>query len=218
MPEPKVTRVAIYARVSTKDQHCKNQIDVLTQWCERQGHRITKVYTDAGISGSKRRDKRPALDAALKDAARSEFDLLAAFAVDRLGRSTVDLLQTLESLHEAGVDLFLHAQAIDTRTSTGKALFTMLSLFGELERAMLIERVNAGLARAKSQGKKLGRPSIAPDMRERIRAWASQGLSQVAIAKLSGASRATVQRALRPLPTCGRNLALGQEEAIAATG
>src|SRR5690348_13475914 len=134
--DTKATRVAIYARVSTKDQHCTNQIDVLTQWCERQGHCITKVYTDAGISGSKRRDKRPGLDAALKDAARSEYDLLAAFAVDRLGRSTVDLLQTLETLHEAGVDLFLHVQAIDTRTSTGKALFTMLSLFGELERAM----------------------------------------------------------------------------------
>src|SRR5688572_4681622 len=169
MADPKATRVAIYARVSTKDQHCANQIDVLTQWCQRQGHRITKVYTDAGISGTKRRDKRPGLDAALKDAARAEYDLLAAFAVDRLGRSTVDLLQTLETLHEANVDLFLQAQAIDTRTSTGKALFTMLSLFGELERSMLIERVNAGLARARTEGKQLGRPPLSPHIVERIR-------------------------------------------------
>ena len=218
MNEPKATRVAIYARVSTKDQHCTNQIDVLTQWCERQGHRITKVYVDAGISGTTRRDKRPGLDAALKDAARAEYDLLAAFAVDRLGRSTVDLLQTLETLHEADVDLFLHAQAIDTRTSTGKALFTMLSLFGELERAMLIERVNAGLARAKSQGKKLGRPSIAPELTQRIRAWAAQGLSQVAIAKLSGASRATVQRALKSQAARARTRDHVYDEAIAVAG
>lgn len=197
MTDSKTTRVAIYARVSTKDQHCTNQIDVLTQWCQRQGHRITKVYTDAGISGSKRRDARPGLDAALKDASRSEYDLLAAFAVDRLGRSTVDLLQTLEMLHEAGVDLFLHAQAIDTRTSTGKALFTMLSLFGELERAMLIERVNAGLARARSQGKKLGRPSLDEAVTMRIRILAAGGYSQVKIAQETGASRASVQRALK---------------------
>jgi DNA invertase Pin-like site-specific DNA recombinase len=217
MSEPKEIRVAIYARVSTKDQHCTNQIAVLTQWCQRQGHRITKVYTDAGISGTKRRSKRPGLDAALKDAARAEYDLLAAFAVDRLGRSTVDLLQTLETLHEARVDLFLHAQAIDTRTSTGKALFTMLSLFGELERAMLIERVNAGLARAKSQGKRLGRPTIAPELAKRITAWAAQGLSQVAIAKLAGASRATVQRVLSARSSGSRNGAHGSEGVINAT-
>jgi DNA invertase Pin-like site-specific DNA recombinase len=210
--ESKTTRVAIYVRVSTKDQHCTNQIDVLTQWCERQGHRITKVYTDAGVSGSKRRDKRPGLDAALKDAARAEYDLLAAFAVDRLGRSTVDLLQTLESLHQAGVNLFLHAQAIDTRTSTGKALFTMLSLFGELERAMLIERVNAGLARAKSQGKKLGRPSLDANVTRKIQFLAANGCSQAQIARETGASRASVQRLIKSPRQ------LGHDEAISAAG
>ena len=214
MADSKVTRVAIYARMSTKDQHCANQINVLTQWCQRQGHRITTVYTDDGISGSKRRDKRPGLDAALKDAARAEYDLLAAFAVDRLGRSTVDLLQTLETLHEAHVDLFLHAQAIDTRTSTGKALFTMLSLFGELERAMLIERVNAGLARAKSQGKKLGRPTITPTVTDHIRSLATAGLSQVIIAKQTGASRASVQRVLK----AKRRGEATHSEAMSATG
>lgn len=208
MNDSKATRVAIYARVSTKDQHCTNQIEVLTKWCQRQGHRITKVYTDAGISGSKRRDARPGLDAALKDASRSEYDLLAAFAVDRLGRSTVDLLQTLETLHEARVDLFLHAQAIDTRTSTGKALFTMLSLFGELERAMLIERVNAGLARARSQGKKLGRPHLDATVTARIRRLAAAGVSQVKIASETGASRASVQRALKPSSEAGVSDAL----------
>jgi DNA invertase Pin-like site-specific DNA recombinase len=197
MTEVKQTRVAIYARVSTKDQHCANQIDVLTEWCQRQGHRITNVYTDEGISGSKRRDKRPGLDSALKDAARSEYDLLAAFAVDRLGRSTVDLLQTLESLHEARVDLYLYAQAIDTRTSTGRALFTMLSLFGELERAMLIERVNAGLARARSQGVKLGRPRLDTKVNDRIRLLAVDGWSKAQIARETGASRASVLRTLR---------------------
>jgi DNA invertase Pin-like site-specific DNA recombinase len=214
MADSKATRVAIYARVSTKDQHCKNQIDVLTQWCERQGHRVTKVYTDAGISGTKRRDKRPGLDAALKDAARAEYDLLAAFAVDRLGRSTVDLLQTLETLHAAGVDLFLHAQAIDTRTSTGRALFTMLSLFGELERAMLIERVNAGLARARSQGKKLGRPTIEAAITEHIHSLATAGLSQVAIATRTGASRASVQRILKTRRSGGA----GQSDEMSVTG
>jgi len=198
-----MTRVAIYARVSTKDQHCQNQIDVLTQWCQRQGHRITKIYLDEGISGAKRRDKRPGLDAALKDAARAEYDLLAAFAVDRLGRSTIDLLQTLETLHEADVNLFLHVQAIDTRTSTGKALFTMLSLFGELERSMLIERVAAGMARARSEGKRIGRPVIEPIVIERIRQLAAAGLSQTAIAEKTGTSRASVQRALKSCSGAG---------------
>lgn len=218
MNEPKATRVAIYARVSTKDQHCTNQIDVLTQWCQRQGHSITNVYVDTGISGSERRDKRSGLNAALKDAARSEYDLLAAFAVDRLGRSTVDLLQTLETLHEAGVDLFLHAQVIDTRTSTGKALFTMLSLFGELERAMLIERVNAGLARARSQGKKLGRPALAQEVTTRIRKMAATGLSQVHIARETGLSRASVQRALKSASTPMVARVVDHEDAMSANG
>jgi DNA invertase Pin-like site-specific DNA recombinase len=218
MHETKQTRVAIYARVSTKDQHCANQIDVLTQWCERQGHRITKVYTDAGISGTKRRDKRPGLDAALKDAARAEYDLLAAFAVDRLGRSTIDLLQTLETLHEAHVDLFLHAQAIDTRSSTGKALFTMLSLFGELERAMLIERVNAGLARARSQGVRLGRPRIDVKITDRIRLLAIDGWANAKIARETGASRATVLRTLRSASDSEVTRKRQLDDAMSATG
>src|SRR4051812_5781063 len=110
-------RVALYLRVSTTGQTVGNQRLELEAWAERAGHEVTAVYADEGISGAKGRDRRPEFDKMLKDAVRRRFDLLAAWSVDRLGRSLPDLVNALKELHEAGVGLFLHQQGLDTTTA-----------------------------------------------------------------------------------------------------
>jgi DNA invertase Pin-like site-specific DNA recombinase len=153
-------RAVLYLRVSTIEQTTANQERELQSVAERMGWQIAKVYRDHGISGAKGRDKRPQFDALLKAAARREFDVVMAWSVDRLGRSLQDLVGFLSELHAMRVDLFLHQQGLDTTTPAGKAMFQMLSVFSEFERAMIQERVRAGLARAKSEGKRLGRPPV----------------------------------------------------------
>ena len=120
----------------------------LSAVADRSGWEIWKVYEDAGISGAKGRDQRPGLEAIMKAVNAREFDMVAAWSVDRLGRSLTDLLGILQDLHEKGVDLFLHQQGLDTSTTAGKAVFQMLGVFAEFERGIIRERVNAGLARA----------------------------------------------------------------------
>jgi DNA invertase Pin-like site-specific DNA recombinase len=123
---------------------------------EVHGWRVVEVFEDAGISGAKGRDKRPGLDRLLKAVARRDVDMVAAWSVDRLGRSLIDLLDFLRELHAKGVDLFLHQQGLDTSTPSGRAMF-QLGVFAEFERAMIRERVMAGLSRAKADGIQLGR-------------------------------------------------------------
>src|SRR4051794_21558032 len=145
-------RVAFYIRVSTFKQDTINQHRELAAVAKRSGWHVVQVFEDSGISGSKGRDKRPGLDAMLKAANAREFDLLAAWSVDRLGRSLTDLLCILQALHDKRVDLFLHQQGLDTSTSAGRAMFQMLGVFAEFERGIIRERVNAGLARARANG------------------------------------------------------------------
>ena len=164
---PAPRRVALYARVSTSGQTVANQLEELKAVAQRSGWQIVQIQQDEGISGAKGRAQRPALDALLKCAARREFDMVAAWSVDRLGRSLQDLIGTLAELQALGVDLYLHQQAVDTTTPAGRALFQMMGVFAEFERAMIQERVRAGLQRAREQGKKLGRPKGIPEGRER---------------------------------------------------
>jgi DNA invertase Pin-like site-specific DNA recombinase len=133
------------------------------------GREIVQVYKDHGISGAKGRDKRPAFDRLCRDAAQRKFDLVMAWSVDRLGRSLQDLVGFLSELHALRIDLFLHQQGLDTTTPGGKAMFQMLGVFAEFERSMIQERVRAGLRMAKEEGKKLGRPRLAPDLEKQIR-------------------------------------------------
>src|SRR5215467_14432042 len=140
-------RAAIYLRVSTTEQTTDNQERELRVAAERMGHTIVEVYADNGISGSKGRDKRPAFDRMHKDAARRRFDVVMAWSVDRLGRSLQDLCGFLAELHSLGIELFLHQQGIDTTTPAGKAMFQMMGVFAEFERAVIRERVKAGIAR-----------------------------------------------------------------------
>ena len=150
-------RVAIYLRVSTTEQTTTNQCRELQAVAKRHGWSMVQVFEDAGISGAKGRKDRPALDALVKSVARREVDMVAAWSVDRFGRSLTDLLDFLRELHAKGVDLFLHQQGLDTSTPSGRAMFQMMGVFAEFERAMIRERVLAGLARAKEQGISLGR-------------------------------------------------------------
>src|SRR5215831_8438887 len=146
------TRVALYLRVSTDGQTVANQERELREVADAKGWQIVDVYVDKGISGAKGRDARPRLDRALREAVQGRYEVLASWSVDRLGRSLQDLLHTLGELQGAGRDLYLHRQAIATRTPSGRAMFQMLGVFAEFERAMIQERVRAGLARAKEKG------------------------------------------------------------------
>jgi DNA invertase Pin-like site-specific DNA recombinase len=197
----------LYLRVSTLDQTTANRERELRQVAERAGWQIVHVYKDHGISGAKSRDRRPAFDALHKAAVRREFDVVMAWNVDRLGRSLQDLVGFLGQLHAAGVDLFLHQQGLDTTTPGGKAMFQMLGVFAEFERSIIQERVRAGLRRAVSEGKQLGRPRLAPDLERRIsvalKARKETDDSVRKIAARFGVDPSTVQRISRPLDGTG---------------
>ena len=191
-------RCAIYSRVSTDSQTTENQERELHAIAARAGWEVVNVYRDQGISGAKSRKDRPAFDALCTDAARRRFDIVMAWSVDRLGRSLQDLVTFLSELHALGVDLFLHQQGVDTTTPAGKALFQMMGVFAEFERAMIRERVKSGLERAKAQGQTLGRPSIDPTKEAAIREDLRAGKAGIVkLAGLHGVGVGTVQRIAR---------------------
>jgi DNA invertase Pin-like site-specific DNA recombinase len=142
---PTVKRAALYVRVSTDRQSVENQTRELRQVAERRGWEVAEVYRDAGISGAKGREQRPGLDAPLKDASRRRFDVVMAWAIDRLGRSLIDVLGTIQHLEAVGVDLYLDQQSIDTTTPAGRLLFQLTGAFAEFERSIIRQRVRAGL-------------------------------------------------------------------------
>jgi len=152
-------RTAFYVRVSTGRQTSDNQLEELQRVALLRDWTGNTVYADDGISGAKSRSDRPALDALLKAAVRREFDLVAVWSIDRLGRSLQHLVETVNELHSVGVDLYIHQQALDTSTPAGKLAFSVFGALAEYERELIRERVKAGLERAKRAGTKLGRPS-----------------------------------------------------------
>jgi DNA invertase Pin-like site-specific DNA recombinase len=196
MKTNKAMKVALYLRVSTKGQTVENQRRELEAVAARSGWEVVATYKDAGISGAKGRDKRPGLDRMMRDATRRQFDMIAAWSVDRLGRSLQDLAGTLSELHTLGIGLYLHQQALDTTTPAGKAMFQMMGVFAEFEREMIRERVNAGLARAKADGKRLGRPPVGEATVRRIGELRAEGMGMVKIGKTLGVGTSVVQRVL----------------------
>ena len=149
-------RAAIYARVSTVEQNCNNQVLELRKYVEARGW-TAQEYVDRGVSGSK--DKRPALDALLKDAKRRRFDVLVCWRLDRLGRDLRHLVTMLEELQHVGVAFVSMGEGIDCTTPAGKLQLHILAALAEFERERIRERVMAGLQRARTQGKRLGRPT-----------------------------------------------------------
>lgn len=187
-------RVALYLRVSTTDQTCANQRMILQDTAQRQGWQVVQVYEDAGISGAKGRDHRPAYDQLLKGVVRGEFDMVASYSVDRLGRSLLDLLGFMQELRAKGCDLYLHSQGLDTSTPAGRAMFSLLGTFAEFERELIRERVRAGMARAKANGAVFGRPAVKPEVLDRVRGLRAAGVGIRKTARLAGCGVSTVQR------------------------
>jgi DNA invertase Pin-like site-specific DNA recombinase len=192
-------RAALYVRVSTaaRGQTVENQLQPLQEAATRLGWSIVAVFKDEGISGSQGRQKRPGLDALLKGVSRKEFDIVAAWSVCRLGRSLPDLIGFLNELQAREVDLFLHQQAIDSSTPSGRALFQMLGVFAEFERAMIRDRIMAGLDRARAAGKRLGRPRTTPYNVGRIQRALYEGHGVREIARLLKVSPAKVSQVRR---------------------
>jgi DNA invertase Pin-like site-specific DNA recombinase len=192
MPKPK--RAALYLRVSTDGQTTENQRLALEAVAAHRGWSVVAKYDDNGISGAKGRDKRPGLDALLKDATRGRFDVVMVWAMDRLGRSLADLIDTLRALEAAKVDLYPDQQAIDTTTPAGRMFFHITGAFAEFEREMIRSRVKAGLARARARGVKLGRPKVSPKVENAIRKHLASGDGMLKTAKALGVGSSVVQR------------------------
>lgn len=190
-------RAVIYGRVSTKNQDAQNQTRELRKVARRHGWKITHEYVDHGISGAKGRDQRPEFNEMMKAAVRKEYDVMMAWSVDRLGRSLQHLVGFLDEIHAKGVNLYLHQQGVDTTTPAGKALFQMTGVFAEFERAMIQDRVRAGLERAKAQGKVLGRPKVSKAVERKILKARKQGKGILKIAKEVGCGTGTVQRVVK---------------------
>jgi DNA invertase Pin-like site-specific DNA recombinase len=192
-------RAGIYLRVSRDDQTTENQRLVLERVAGHRGWLITETYEDAGISGAKGREQRPAFDAMLRDAVRRRFDTLMVWSIDRLGRSVLHVANALAELDAAGIRLYCDREGIDSSTPMGRAMIQMASVFGEQERSMLRSRVLAGLERVRQQGKRLGRPKVSPKVENAIRTHLSAGNGILKVAALVGVGSGTVQRVKREM-------------------
>jgi DNA invertase Pin-like site-specific DNA recombinase len=194
----KAKRVAFYLRVSTGSQTVENQRLELAKVAEQRGWTVAEIYSDNGVSGAKGRDKRPAFDRMCKDAIAGKLDMVAAWSVDRLGRSVLHLAQFVNDMQAAGVGLYLHTQGIDSSTPTGRAMLGMCGVFAELEREIIKERIHAGLNRARANGKTLGRKRVSERTEEQIRKIRKDnpGMGIIKIADKVGCGVSVVQRVL----------------------
>ena len=204
-------RAAIYARVSTVDQQPENQLQELRRYVEARGWTGTE-FVDRGVSGAK--DRRPALDALVRDAKRRRFDVLVCWRLDRLGRNLRHLILLLDDLHALNIGFVTLGEGIDTTSPTGRLVLHVLGAISEFERERIRERVMAGLQRTRSQGRRLGRPRLEVAS-ERLQAV--QGLTIRDAAKVLGVPRSTAQRWLTStrrkgrLPLSGRSALNGVE-------
>ena len=211
MTKPK--RVAIYTRVSTDGQSVENKRRELLAVAERRGWLVAQEFSDHGISGAKGRDKRPAFDRMLKAATRCEFDMIAVWSSDRLGRSLSHLVEVLQTIRDTGTGLYIQTQSVDTTTPAGRAMFGMLGIFAEFEREMIVARVNAGLARVSETAKRngyfiskagkrrtrLGRPGAKPEQLAAARLELAKGIGVNKIARLTGLGSGTVRKLKREM-------------------
>lgn len=190
-------RAVIYARVSTPQQTVANQLLELRQAADRMSWTVVSELTDDGISGAKGRDQRPAFDRLFQMVQRKEADVVMAWSIDRLGRSIQHLTSFMTEVQSIGIDLYIHQQAINTATPAGRMVFGIFSALGEYERELIRERINAGLARAKAQGKKLGRPSnVNPSVITSVKMLRERGHSIHTIAKQLRIGVGTTQKIL----------------------
>jgi len=198
--------VALYLRVSTTDQDPETQGREVRAFVAARGWEPVETYQDVGVSGA--RARRPALDQLLADAWRGRFEAVVVWDLSRIARSTLNALELLRELEQIKVRLIAVKQTFDTDTPLGKAFFTLAAMFAELERSILIERVRAGMARARAEGKRIGRPERAVDLAElgRLRA---QGLSIRQIARRMATPSSTIAKRLGSAATGTRSGASG---------
>jgi DNA invertase Pin-like site-specific DNA recombinase len=193
-----MNRIAIYARVSSDGQSVNAQLAELREVAERRGWTVIKEFTDAGISGAKGRDERPAMDAMLKAATRREFDLVATWAVDRFGRSLSQVALNMDELNAVGVDFYAHKQGMDTTTPWGKGMLQMAGVFASIERELIRERVRAGIKQAKAKGTKtgnpFGRPRVGADVERQVLELRAKEWGVNRIARELGIGSGTVRR------------------------
>ena len=191
------TKAVIYARVSTIHQTTQNQLLELRAVAERMGWEIVTELTDNGISGAKGRESRPALDQLHQMLQRREIDVVMTWSIDRLGRSIQNLVALMSDIQSAKVDLYVHQQAINTQTARGRMVFGIFASLAEFEREMIRDRIHAGLARAKSEGKKLGRPSnVNPSVVTAVKLLKQNGHSNHHIARTLHIGVGTTSRLL----------------------
>jgi DNA invertase Pin-like site-specific DNA recombinase len=186
-------RIAIYARVSTKDQSCELQVRDLRAYCTARVFDLVREYVDVGQSGAK--DSRPELNKLMDDARKRQFDAIVVWRFDRFARSTKHLLSALEEFRSLGIQFISYQENIDTSSALGQALFTVVSAVAQLERDLIRERVTAGIRNARANGKKLGRPKITVDG-ERILELKAQGQSLRQISATLGVGYGTVRARL----------------------
>jgi DNA invertase Pin-like site-specific DNA recombinase len=187
-------RVAVYARVSTVDQHPESQLLDLRQFAAQRGLQIVQEYVDHGFCGAKAR--RPALDKMMEDARRHRFDVLVVWSCDRLARSTKHLLQVLDELNGFGIQFLSQREAIDTDGALGRAIIVIVSAIAELERSLIVERVKAGMRRAKLEGRRIGRAPLQVN-RALLLLDRERGLSLNQLAGTHRISKASVCRVLK---------------------
>ena len=187
-------KCAIYARVSTPDQHLENQVLDLRKLAAQRGFEVVREYADRGISGSKA--KRVGLEAMLADARRGEFAVLLVAAFDRIARSTKNFLEIVDELHALDIEFISAREAIDTSGPMGRMFITMVGSIAELERSLIVERIKAGMRRAKIEGRRLGRAPLDVDRDALVRDRLA-GMSLTDVAKKYGISRASVVRVVR---------------------
>lgn len=187
-------RAAIYARVSTPDQHLEAQLYDLRDLAAKRGYTVIREFEDRGVSGSK--SKRVGLDAMLCGARRREFDVLLVAAFDRIARSTKNFLEIVDELNELGIEFVSAREAIDTSGPMGRMFITLVGSIAELERSLIVERIKAGMRRVRFEGGRLGRAPLNIDhdalVRDRL-----AGMSLTSVAKKYGVSRASVVRFVR---------------------
>lgn len=198
-----MTKAAIYARVSTKDQNCEMQLNELRAYAERAQLTVVDEYVDIGISGTKGRDDRPELNKMMKDATARRFNKILIWSLDRMGRSTQHLVNLSEELRGLNIDLFILDQSIDTSTPHGRMFFTIVSSFAQFERELIVERVRAGMAAAKRQGKHIGRPAGTPNsLIKKVLELRGQEKNVSQIAHIVGKHRSTIHRIIKDNDEC----------------
>ena len=187
-------RVALYCRVSTTDQSCDNQLRDLHDYCRARGWTDVREFVDHGVSGT--RERRPGLDKLMAEVRGRKTDVVVVAAFDRAGRSVRHLVEMLELFRHLDVEFISLREQIDTGTPLGAAVYTIIAAISTLERSLIVERVKAGLRRARAEGKRLGRPRLKVDERQ-LRIVASQKLPVRAAAKALGVSPSSYLRLVR---------------------